>query len=150
MLTHKSNLLFLGLILLALLLGGVLSDTFTARTRGAGQNPKDARLKELLKERLATLKEVASQSKAALQIDPNASPAEVSAANRAVYQAELDLCDTDQERVAVLEKWLTAAKEWEKVVERMGKDKTIAPREVLKAKAERLEVEIALRRLKVR
>jgi hypothetical protein len=60
------------------------------------------------------------------------------------------LCDTDKERVAVLEKWLAAAKEWEKVVDGLYKASRIAPREVLKAKAERLEVEIALQRANVR
>jgi hypothetical protein len=152
MLKHKSNLLVLGLSLLALLLGGALSNSFTALSRGAGQNVKDARLKELLKERLATLKDFASQTKEAYRIGPpgGVSPADVTAANRAVYQAELELCDTDKERVAVLEKWLAAAKKWEKTVEEMVKGQAYAPREVLKAKAERLEVEIALRRVKVK
>jgi hypothetical protein len=122
----------------------------TALTRAAGQDTKASKLKELLKERLAALQEVASQTKAAARRDPSVSLAQVNQADRAVYQAELELCDTDKERAAVLEKMLSAAREWEKVVEEMVKAGLAAPRETLKAKAARLEVEIAWERAKVK
>jgi len=150
MFTHKAKLLVPGLGLLVLLFWGVLGGSSTALTCAAGQDAKASKLKELLKERHATLQEVASQTKAAARRDPNVSLAQVNEADRAVYQAELELCDTDKERVAVLERMLAAAREWEKFSEEMVKSGLAAPREILKAKAARLEVEIAWERAKVK
>jgi hypothetical protein len=148
MLTRKSNLAVFGLILPSVFLAGVFVNSLTAINCKAEEPPKDSQLKELRKQRLAILKEVASQSKEALRIDPSVSPSEVSVANRAVFQAELELCDTDKQRVAVLEGWLISAKDWENYVERLHTSKSVASREVLRAKVERLEVEIALQQVK--
>lgn len=87
-------------------------------------------MKELLTERLATLKEFASQTDKWVRIDPNASPAERNTAYRAVYQVELELCDADNEHIAGLEKWLALSQEWEKLSEDLYKAGQIVSRDV--------------------
>jgi hypothetical protein len=112
--------------------------------------PKDTRLKELLKERLAALKLVAAAATAQRKIDPAFNLNQLIEANQAVHQAELELCETDKDRIAVLEKALLEAKEMEKAVERLVEAGQAAVWEPQKAKAARLAVEIALERAKVK
>lgn len=109
----------------------------------------DSRIKELLRERHATLKEVASTISSQYEAG-QASSDLVYAANLAVHQAELDLCDTDKERVAVFEKMLPEAKAAEKdagAAHQNGRENASV---ALKAKVNRLEIEIALERAKAK
>ncbi len=109
---------------------------------------KDTKQKELLKERLTVVREIAKLAKDRLQIDPAASFNEVRVATNMVLQAELELCDSEKDRIAVLEKFAVAAKEWEEVVIRLNKAGQAWAIEPLKAKADRLQAEIALDKAK--
>ena len=71
-------------------------------------------------------------------------------ANRAARNAELDLCNTNQERVAVLEKMLEEARDYEKNAEQAFKSARAPHAAALRATADRLEVEIALERARAR
>ena len=76
--------------------------------------------------------------------------AHVYEANHAVRKAEIDLCKTDKERFAVLEKMLAEAKDYEKAVATEVKAATAPATAGLKAKVSRLDVEIALERAKTK
>lgn len=67
--------------------------------KAQAQAAKDSKIRDLLKEKLAVVQEVASERTRAYQ-DGQISFAQVYEANRAVRDAELDLCDTTKERVA--------------------------------------------------
>jgi outer membrane protein TolC len=117
------------------------------RTAAAGSN--DAQIKALLQERHATLQEIASQT--AKEFDSGvATPSQVREANLAVLRAELDLCDTDKERVAVLEKVLKIAQAQEAEAGASVQAGRALPKDALRAKADRLAVEIELERAKAR
>ena len=131
------------LCLTVVLLGGMIGGRATSAT-GVDES-KDAKLKALVKERLATLQEVAKQTKEAYERG-GASLNEVHDALHAVLRAELDACDSDKERITVLEKSLAHAKEWEKQIDQWAKTGQAPARVLLKAKVYRLETEIALER----
>lgn len=62
--------------------------------------------------------------------------------------AELDLCTTDEQRIAVLEKTLAAVKELEKKVQAQVQTAQATSLSAIKASVKRLDVEIALQQLK--
>ena len=150
MFTQNVKLVALGIGLLALLFGGVLGSSSATMTCVAGQDAKDTKLKELLKQRLATLREIAVLTKKAVAADPGVKIDELIVANQAVLQTELELCETDKDRIAVLVKSLAEAKDLEKLVEEWGKKGLVAPRDALKPKAARLRVEITLEQIKAK
>ena len=131
MFTQNVKLVALGIGLLALLFGGVLGSSSATMTCVAGQDAKDTKLKELLKQRLATLREIAALTKKAVAADPGVKIDELIVANQAVLQTELELCETDKDRIAVLVKSLAEAKDLEKLVEEWGKKGLVAPRDAL-------------------
>ena len=147
MLPRKVKFVGLGLTLLVLLVGGGIAARSGTAPRPAGVDSKDTKVKALLKERHATLQAIASLTTKQYERG-TASVVQVAEANRTARHAELDLCDTDKERVAVLEKMLAEAKEYEKSAEQLHKGGSIPFTAALKAKADRLEVEIALERAK--
>lgn len=104
---------------------------------------KEARIKTLLKERYSTLKKIEDEV-TAMYRKGKASPSEVAEAKRAARNAELDLCETDAERVAVLEKMLAESKDNKKLAEAGFHAAKLLHSAVLKATTDRLEVEIAL------
>lgn len=115
--------------------------------RASAQEPKAGKLKELLKERHATLKEIAAQTARAYQT--RGVPIErLHEAEEAVLKAELDLCDSDKERIAVLEKLVALAKGQEEREMELVKAGSVPGTALLRAKANRLEAEIALERAK--
>ncbi|MBY0232409.1 MAG: hypothetical protein K2W96_24285 [Gemmataceae bacterium] len=105
----------------------------------------DERLKALLKERLATVKLLAARMEAAFKAGEVTAERMIEA-GEAVLKAELDLCETAKACVAVLEKLVESAKRREGLVERMVKAAAAPGTALLKAKASRLEAEIALER----
>jgi len=118
-------------------------------TNARAQEAKDARLKELQTEKVATLREVVIMY-STLYGQNRVDYAQVRESNRALHDAELELCDTDQERLPVLEKILAEAKQHE---ERQAAARDAARAnyaDVLKAKADRLDAEIALLRAKAK
>ena len=106
----------------------------------------DSRLKELLKERLTVLQEIADQATRAYQAGQT-SFAQLMEARQAAGNAELDLCETDKERIAVLSRLLTEAKEHERIVSEQVKAGAVPSSIGLKAKASRLQIEIAVERI---
>jgi hypothetical protein len=146
----KSKVCSLGLLLSMLLLisgGGMLFWPTLPRTQAAGVN--NSKLKALLKERLVALQGIASEATKGNR-SGNASLAKVHEANQAVQKAELDLCDTDKERITVLENMVTDAKDYESQISQLVKGGVLPSNNslTLKAKVDRLEVEIALERVK--
>jgi len=69
-------------------------------------------------------------------------------AKRPVLQAEFELCISDKERIEVLTKLVTLAKEIEAVADERVKTMRGLHMDLLKAKADRLKAEIALERAK--
>lgn len=109
----------------------------------------DSNLGELLEERRVTLNEVASHTKKLYEVGM-VSISEVTKANWALQEAELEMCQTDEERIAVLEKMVTEAKLLEKHSGKMFDEGLATFLETLNAKAGRLEVQIALERAKTK
>src|SRR6266513_3063832 len=64
---------------------------------------EDSKLQAMLKAKLATVQEIASQTRKAYQ-SGNVDFSQVHDANRALRAAELELCQSDKERAAVLAK----------------------------------------------
>jgi RNA polymerase sigma factor (sigma-70 family) len=112
----------------------------------AGTNPK---LRALLKERLDTLQKMADR---VILLGKNgaASQGEVREANLRVYKAELDLCETTEERIGVLAKIARLHKETERQVSELHKRGAASQGEVLEATVSRLEAEIAVEREKAK
>src|SRR5262249_8036979 len=129
---------FAGALVLLLAAGGMRAE-----------EAKDSRLKELLKEKVAALKEAAALAEKAHQ--SGAAPLEqVQQANRAVLDAELELCDTDKERVAVLEKIVALTKQQEEQARELEKKSALPAGAVIAARVRRIDAEIALERARAR
>lgn len=105
----------------------------------------DSKLKELLNERLATVREMASQATKEYQAG-QAPFNRVHQATMAVFNAELEMCESDKERMVVLEKTVGLTKESEKNTEQRYKSGKAGLSDVLLAKTDRLEAEIRLER----
>jgi outer membrane protein TolC len=115
----------------------------------AQEKPKNEKINELLKERLATVKKLAEVTQAAYQ-QGRATIAEVTQANARLLKAELELCQSDKERLVVRERALALAKEYEKVASQLYKSGQATQASVLAARANRLEAEIAYERAKAK
>jgi outer membrane protein TolC len=129
---------FVGVLALGLGAGGARAD-----------EAKDSRLKELLREKVAALKENAALVEKA-QGPGGATPEQVLQAHRAVLDAELELCDTDKERIAVLEKTVALTKTQEETVRELMKKGAVTASAVIAARVRRLDAEIMLERTKAR
>jgi hypothetical protein len=64
-----------------------------------------------------------------------------------LHQAELEVCVTNPERIAVWTRALASAKEFEKIAQTKKQMALASSSEVMRATAYRLDVEIALERL---
>jgi hypothetical protein len=125
---------------------GPMIKTFKVFKRGAGATAQgDKKVDELLKERLATLKELVSVTKAAYQ-KGTGTFAEVSQATGLLLGAELELCASAKERIAVHEKVVALARDNERVTAKLHESGHAARTALLSARAARLEAEIALER----
>ena len=71
-------------------------------------------------------------------------------AQRALLNAKLEMCQSDKERITVLEEMVALAKEFEKTADARYKSGFVTQSDVLMATAVRLEAEIALERLKLK
>jgi RNA polymerase sigma factor (sigma-70 family) len=112
----------------------------TARATGA-------RVRSLLKERLATLKELVKVAEADYR-NGNATFEQVAHAQRSLFEAELELSESAKERLAIHERMVTLAKKTEKIADALFRARQAKQSDVLRAKANRLEAEIALERAK--
>lgn len=152
MFTAKARV-FQGLTGLALLLAGGLVGRFAfSVAAGASETTPapgatNAKVKALLVERLATAREIAAQIATAYK-GGQLSSAAVREANLMVLNAELDLCESDKERVAVHEKIVAEHRQHEEMLGQTGL--AISRSTLLKAKVSRLEAEIALERARTK
>jgi len=119
----------------------------TGALAAPAKNAVNAKLNSLLQERLTTLREAAAITSRAYETGIE-SFVEVMAANQAVHQAELDLCSTDKERIAIIEKMVSEAKNNEVIAAQQVARGAVPSSTALRAKANRLETEIGLERLK--
>ena len=130
----------LGLFVMAILLifaGSKCDQIVLARS---DNNPDDARLKKLLKERVSARKEIVdAYDRLGNQV---ASKLDVAAAKVKLLLAELDLCETKNERVAVHERIV----EQKKIIEH-GMS-SVGPKLIdsIASRADRIESESALER----
>jgi hypothetical protein len=107
----------------------------------------DAKLKELLQERLATLRKLVKQTQADY-LAGKVSFDRLHQATRALLDAELEQCESDKERIPVLEKIVALAKDSEKSAVQRYETGNATQSDALMATASRLEAEIALERAK--
>src|SRR5262245_14234966 len=142
----------------ALLLLGGLSLWHTRPARGrAGDTgppqaaPKDsrARLKALLAERLALARAQAEQIGKAYKAG-SVPFARLVEANRAALDAELDQCERDKDRIAVLERAVALLRQYEEQLDRQHKAGGVPATAPQGAKLARLEAEIALERARIK
>lgn len=117
---------------------------------GTGASDKgNTKVKALLKERLETLRTLAHQIGEAYKANDGAvSFKHVYDANLMVLNAELELCDSQTDRIAILEKIFSAAKDYEAHIREGVQSGGVASSALVKAKIARLDAEIALERAK--
>jgi uncharacterized protein (TIGR03067 family) len=120
-----------------------------AELLATAQELKDGKIKELLKERLDVLKGLVKVAETAC-LSGTMTYADLAQANARLTSAELELCTTDKERLAVLEAAVAVARGYEKVVEQQYNAGRATQASVLNAKANRLETEIAVERAKAK
>lgn len=106
----------------------------------------EPKLKLLLKERLATAREMVDLTARAYK-GGEVSATAVHEAVMTLLDVEMDMCETDAERIAVQKKIVVEAKKYEQTIEQLVKGGQLAVRDALKVKLIRLEAEIALERL---
>ena len=122
----------------------------TARAESVvGENPPtdDSKVKALQKQRLSVLREAATEIKS-LYLAGRTSVDRLQAALRSQYEAELDLCENDKDRLRVLEEMLKLATENEQALEQRYKAGDLPKSDFLAATARKLEVAISIERLK--
>ena len=146
MLSRKAKIVGLVIALVMLFAGGTIGVWPTASLPLAAADSKVSNLKGLFEERRAILQAIASQIAEDYRAG-HASFAQVHEASQAVHKAELDQCDSDKERSDVLKKMLELAKANELHADTAYKAAKTPISTALKAKVDRLEVEITLERL---
>jgi hypothetical protein len=111
------------------------------------QATEDSKIRKLLKERIATLKEMVREMEASKAVGRTGSDG-VLKARIEVLRAELELAESQKERIAIHEKIVALAMEFEILAQESFKAQTLSTVDLLRAKANRLEAEIALERSK--
>jgi outer membrane protein TolC len=107
----------------------------------------EARVKQLQNERLAALKQIAALKERAFR-DGALPLSDCVSAHQQAFEAELELCDNDAERIKVREKMLERAKADEELAARLFRAGEIPTWDQQAAIARRLAIEIELERLK--
>jgi hypothetical protein len=107
----------------------------------------DAKIKDLQKERLLIVREAAKKEMQHFKAGIGRGE-EVVDSTRVLMDAELDVCESNKERIAALEGILAAAKENETMIKQFADSRQGREGIALLARAERLRVEIALERAK--
>jgi hypothetical protein len=133
-----------GFVAVLLFAGGFTAALWIAVPDSRAADANAARINALLNDRLTTLKQIATAVRAQQQsglVTPN----QMYAANQAVNGAELDMAQTEQQRITVLDRMLAEAKSYESLSHSPAAV-AIDQNAPLRAKAARLDVEIALER----
>ncbi len=107
------------------------------------------KVKELRKERIATLKELVDQAVAGFR-NARASYEEVVEAQTLLLKAEVDAAEKESERMTLYKKTVDVLKQAEGLANAQMQNGRGSPAAVLKIKARRLEVEILLERAKIK
>lgn len=113
------------------------------------EEKKDGKLTGLLKERVVALRALAEQSTKDYQ-GGKVPFDRVHQAAQALLLARLELCESDRERIMVLEEGVALAKEYEKVTTQRYKSGAGPASDPLQATAGRLQAEIALERARAK
>jgi len=109
----------------------------------------DKKVDDLLKERLAILKELVTLTRSAYMAGTGTF-ADLRKANVSLLRAELELCESEKERIAVHEKAVASARDAERVAAQLHKSGSGTQAALLAARAERLDAEIALERARAK
>ena len=136
-------------IAIALVNGNLATNSVSIAVEPNRTEIKNAKLKNLLNERLAIAREYAKQVKVRFD-NLQGTIDELVKANRMLADAELDLCDSDQDKIAVLESFVATTKETEKRAALLARAGQATTSTELKAKMGRLQAEIALVRAKAK
>lgn len=118
------------------------------KNAGAEEDDK-SKLRALLKERVEILRKNVDKVKK-LHERGVAGQDAIGEANLRLYKAELDLCETPKDRIAVLEKIVNVYKEMEERITQLTKTGAASQAAIDDAKLNRLEAEIALEREKAK
>ncbi len=110
---------------------------------------KESKIKSLQRQRLTVLTEAASEIKSTY-LAGRTSVDRLQAALRDQYEAELDLCETDKDRLKVLEELLKLAGENEQALEQRYKAGDLPKSDFLAGTATRLEAAISVEKLKAK
>ncbi len=108
---------------------------------------KETKLKQLLKERLGVLRTLAELVSESYKSGRGTAD-KVYEAELMVLHAELDLCDTDKDRLAGLEQIVKKAKEYEDELAMLSKAGQVSQRSMLKATLDRIAAAIALEKFR--
>jgi hypothetical protein len=120
-----------------------------AKEEPAANDAAMDRVKALLKEKLTIAMQRAEMT-AQLAKRGGVGQDELANANLRVLAVELELCETDKERVAVHEKIVKILKNLEEMARTLEKNAVASHGEALEATMKRLDAEIALERAKAR
>jgi hypothetical protein len=127
---------------IALFLGGAFYGAAPA-----ADDPPDARLKQLLREKQQLRKQAAEMIRRLQATGGGATAVEVIEAHLAALRAELDAAETREERIAALEKIVAEEKRREQML--MANVKGLSAMEQIDLKVRRLDAEIALERARL-
>ena len=108
---------------------------------------KESKIKSLQKQRLAVLMEATAEIKSTY-LAGRTSVDRLQAALRDQYEAELDLCETDKDRLRVLEEMLRLAVENEQSLDKRYQAGDLPKSEFLAAKAATLQAAISVEKMK--
>jgi hypothetical protein len=117
--------------------------------RGAKRPAPNQKVQALLKERLPILKEVQNRADKRYQTGQG-SKGELLQTTLRVLKAQLDLCATDMERIAVHENMVAVLMAIEQQAEELAKRRAADVGTLLEARLNRLEAEIALERARTK
>lgn len=131
------------------ILGALLvSYLFLHSGRAAAQVSQNSKVRDLQQQRLSTLRDLVRITREHYD-NGEVSSDELISATRQEMEAELDLCASNKERIAVLERVLAGAKALEEQAAKLAANKLLSKRSLLKATADRLQQEILLEQARV-
>ena len=110
---------------------------------------KESKIKSLQKQRLTVLMEATAEIKSTY-LAGRTSVDRLQAALRDQYEAELDLCENDKDRLRVLEEMLKLAGESEQSLDKRYKAGDLPKSELLAAKAATLQAAISVEKMKAK
>jgi RNA polymerase sigma factor (sigma-70 family) len=115
----------------------------------SGATPAKGKVKDLLRERLATLQQIADFTTKEFDAGKG-SFVRVYQVQMALHNAELELCETDNQRLEILKRIVAEAHRYEEMMLPQFRGGLKSPTEYLQARVARLEAEIALERAKAK